>query len=102
MVELYQNAARAAFENCLALLDEIWSATGKRAEEVNLIFSNAQQLKMKSLYVDVKGLTIVVPTDRVGQKQFKEIFGFLNAGVRGFEVILQKSDKKFREVAETL
>jgi len=43
-----------------------------------------------------------VPTDIIGQKQFKQIFGFLNAGVRGFGVILQRNDEKFREVAETL
>jgi len=84
------------------LMGEIWSDTGKRAADVNSIFSNAQQLKMKSLYVDVKGKTVIVPTETVGQKQFEEIFGFLNGGLRGFEAVLKKTDEQFREVAESL
>jgi AbiV family abortive infection protein len=81
------------------LMEEILGETSKRTEVASLFF-NAQELKMKSLYVDMKGQTLIVPTEKIGQKEFDRIFGFLNAGLRGFEVILNEDDNDFRKMAE--
>jgi AbiV family abortive infection protein len=80
------------------LMEEILGETSKRDEVVS-IFSNAQELKMKSFYVDMKGQTLIVPTETIGKGEFDRIFGFLNGGLRGFEVVLGEDDEDFREIA---
>src|SRR2546426_3281789 len=83
------------------VIAEILSRASHR-DEITSIFAEAQDLKMKSLYVDVRERKLIIPDEEIVQTQFERVFGFLNAGLRGFEVILNETDENFHEVARWL
>ncbi len=70
--------------------------------ELTSMFKNAEVLKLRALYVDLrKQGRVLVPNDAIQGATFKRVHKFLANIVQGFDVIIDEDDdENFRKTAE--
>ena len=66
------------------------------------IFEQAQDFKLKAIYVDIIGDRVLVPDETIGLEKCKEMIDILNIHTQGFDIILNESDEHFKETVKFL
>lgn len=84
-------------------VDEIGKDVPHLVEILMAIFKHAHKRKLDSLYVEVRGKELIIPKEKVGEKDYRRIEVFLRNSIFGFEIFLgPDKNLEFRKTVETL